>query len=140
MLLLFIILTIFTIYCVINAIRPSCKRAASDAVFHLQFNNKDVWNFPVVTVYLDIPTAQPHQRHVCAKAGFKLVSPDSPAPYQVRQKPSYLQRVALCRVWCATTASPRKIRKNNPCDGDERSKRKASTSMWAFLYLGAEWA
>lgn len=48
---LFIIITIVTINCVINAIQQLCKQAVSDAVSYLQYednNNDDVFTFVVV--------------------------------------------------------------------------------------------
>lgn len=44
---LFIIVTIVTINCVINAIQQLCKQAVSDAVSYLQYedNNNDVFTF-----------------------------------------------------------------------------------------------
>lgn len=47
---LFIIITIVTIICVINAIQQLCKQAVSDAVSYLQYkdNNNDVFTFLVV--------------------------------------------------------------------------------------------
>lgn len=47
---LFIIITIVTINCVINAIQQLCKQAVSDAVSYLQYedNNDDVFTFLVV--------------------------------------------------------------------------------------------
>lgn len=77
---LFIIITIVTINCVINAIQQLCKQAVSDAVSYLQYedhNNDDVFTLFVVN---DLVSHRlNHHRPVYTATGFttvvELVSP-----------------------------------------------------------------
>lgn len=87
---LFIIITIVTINCVINAIQQLCKQAVSDAVSYLQYedNNNDVFTFfvvmdlvfPGILSLLKPPSPRLHRNwfHNGCQTGFAR----SPASYQ----------------------------------------------------------
>lgn len=103
---LFIIITIVTINCVINAIQQLCKQAVSDAVSYLQYednNNDDVFTFvvvmdlvfPGILSLLQPPSPRLHRNwfHSGWRTGLCQVS----SFISVHPETSYLKNVAFFR-------------------------------------------